>query len=138
MEVFDVLPEKLPPVNRAAPAQVEQVHGHQVPVLVEPEDIHVLAAGGGHFLPLAELFDGPDQVAVAPGLLVLLSLGAAYHALVEVAYQVAFPALEKPANVSHRLGVAGRRRQPVDARALAALDIKLKTSARVVAGQVHR
>src|SRR3989442_15476353 len=128
MEVCDALQEKLPPVNRAAPAQVEQIHGHQVPVLVEPEDIHVLAARGGHFLPLAHLFDSPDQVAVAPGSLVLFSLGAAYHALMEVAHQVAFPALEKPADVSHRLGVAGRRRQPFDARALATLDIKLKTS----------
>src|SRR5207245_9264047 len=107
-------------------------------LLVEPEDIHVLAVGGGHFLPLTELFDGPDQVAVAPGLLVLLSLGTAYHALVEVAHQVASPALKKPANVPHRLGVARLRRQPFDARALATLDIKLEARPRVVARQVHR
>src|SRR3989449_5681770 len=56
----------------------------------------------------------------------------------EVAPQVALPAPKEPAALSHRLGVAGGRRQPFDARALATLDIKLKTSARVVARQVHR
>src|SRR5579863_5510867 len=137
IEVLEVLPEKLAPVDDAAAAQVEEIHSQELPFLVEAEDVHVFAVARRHLLALAELLDGCEHVAVARRILILLAFGRLLHRLAQHLGQVAVAPGEQQSHQAHGFGVALGRGQALDARTQAALDVVLKARPRMIAREIH-
>ena len=70
-----LLPEKLPAVEDAAAAHVEQIHRQHLIFEVIAENIGVVAFRRGDALLFLQLFDGGDQIAILGGALEFLRLG---------------------------------------------------------------
>jgi len=64
---------------------VEQVQGHQGRLGVAREDVHIVALGRGHLLPLLDLFHRGQQVAQRRGLLEAHLFGGRFHARAKAA-----------------------------------------------------
>ena len=132
-----VLPEELAPVENFASSHVENVDGEHMAFEVVAEDILVITFDGGNPLLLVELLHGGDQVAQFSGPFVLLAFGRQLHAGAERAREIGLASLEEKLNVMHGFPIGFRRRQALNARTEAALNVELKAGPRVIARKVN-
>ena len=100
------------------------------------EDVGIIALGGGDALPLLQLLDRRNQVAIAGGAFILLRHGGLLHALLQRARQIRGTPFQEQLHVANRFLISFRRGQILHARTQATFDVVLKARPRMKAGQV--
>ena len=116
---------------------MKQVHGEHPFLAVVTEYIGIIAFRGGDALPLLQLLDGGDQIAIPGRALVLFGLGGLLHARLQRSGEIGGTAFEKQLHISHRFLISRRRGQGFDARAQAALDVVLQAGPGMVTREIH-
>src|SRR6185437_7489493 len=138
IECIELLPVKIATVDDAAAAQMEEIGGDLGRFGVPGEHVGIVSGSGGDFLALLHFGEGVKQVAVSGGFFVSFGGGGALHAFFDAAGEIAAAAFEKEANVACGLGVTLAGDEAFDARAEAAMNVKLQAGARMAAREVHR
>src|SRR5580704_17127043 len=138
IEFLEVFPIEITAIDYAAGANVEKIHGYLGRLGVPGEHVGVVAGSSGNFLPLFNLFQGMQEVAVTCGLLVTLVLRCLHHALTEAGQQVVTAAFQKGTRVARRLRVFFVRYEAGDARTPATVNVILQAGARMLPREVHR
>ncbi len=95
IELAEIFPIEVAPINDSPAAQVEQIHGHLRRFGVPGEDVGVVAFGRGDLLALFHFSERAQQIAIAAGLLVALLLRGALHALLQTAREIVASPFEK-------------------------------------------
>src|SRR4029077_12208862 len=110
-----------------AAAQVKDVDGQHVILIVVAEDVLGVAFSGRPALFFLELGDGGEHVTVSGSAFVFLVGGGFFHALAQGLCQIGLAAFQQKLHVMYGFAVGFRGGQVLHAGAEAALDVVLKT-----------
>jgi hypothetical protein len=94
-----VLPEKFAFIDHTAAPHVKNGNGDHVLLLMESEDVDIVVAHHGHFLPFRKRFHRVDRIPIMRGKFVLLGGRSFFHLHLQPLDQVVVSAFEKKLHV---------------------------------------
>ncbi len=109
IELLQVFPVKFAAVHHAPRTQVKKIRRNQGRLSVISQHIRIVALRRRNPLPLLNIVQRAQQVAVRSRLLKTLAFRRGQHALLDALHQVLPPAFQKHPRVAHRLRIAGIR-----------------------------
>src|SRR5208282_1631679 len=89
-------------------------------------------------LPLFDVLDGAEEIAIGGGFLKVLLFGGGHHALLDAFHKVMAAAVEKHADIAHGFSVAGVGGKAGDAGSEAAVNVILQAGAGMILREIDK
>ena len=109
IEILQVFPVKFTAIDHAATTQVKQICGNQRRLRIVSQNIGVIALRGGDALPLLDILQRAQQIAIGGGLLEKFLLGRGGHAFFQALDQIVAAAFKKQPRIARPLPRSAHR-----------------------------
>src|SRR5208337_92657 len=137
IELLQLLPVKFPPVHHPPCSKVKKIRGHQRRLCIISQHIRIIPLRRSDPLPLLNIIQRAQQIAVRRRFLKSLALRRGQHPLLDALDQIRASPFQKQSRILRRLRIPRIRGQSLRAWPQAPVNVILQARSRVNFRQVH-